>query len=67
LIPNTFPIHFFYRNSNNTDLHQIQIVDDDEEEPELRQDPFDDSDAGHKHDLIVVDEGHHVFRKGAGE
>ena len=60
-------IHFFYRNGNNTELYQIQIDDSDEEEPELCQDPLDDSGAEHKYDLIVVDEGHHVFRKGAGE
>ena len=58
-------IHIMYRHSDgNTKIHQVQI---DETESELYQDHIDDSDAKYEYDLIVIDEGHHVFRKDAGE
>ena len=47
-------------------VYKVQIEDDEEGESKLlRQDRIDDKNC--KYELIVVDEGHHVFRKGNGE
>ena len=51
-------IHFMYRSGDNTKRHQVAIID----ELELCQVPLDDDGRKYNYDLIVVDEGHHVFR-----
>ena len=49
-----------YRSGDNTKRHQVAITID---ELELCQVPLDDDGRKYNYDLIVVDEGHHVFRK----
>jgi hypothetical protein len=63
-------VHIMYRQKSGdkgAQIYRVQIKDDAEGEESklLRQDPIDDKNC--KYELIVVDEGHHVFRKGDGE
>jgi hypothetical protein len=63
-------VHIMYRQRSGGDkgaqVYKVQIEDDEEGESKLlRQDRIDDKNC--KYELIVVDEGHHVFRKGNGE
>lgn len=68
-------VHFYSRQSSsgdNTQLYHIQIESDDEdedgdeEEKILKKIPITDEEKC-EYDFIMVDEGHHVFRKGEGE